>query len=292
MVRLAGAMIVTVGGPSTVRVAVAALPVPPLAEVGASVVLLFTPVLVPVTLTEKVQLPEATIDAPLRLTVELPPGAAIVPPPHEPVRPFGIETTTPAGSVSEKATAVSPTAFADGLVTVKVSWAACPAGIDAGANPIETTGGATTSIDAEAAGPAGASFETTPPVELTFVPPDTPVTLTEKVHDARAPSVAPERLMLVAPGAAVMVPPPQEPVTPGVVDMTSPAGSESVKCTPVSVSDEFGFAIVKLIDVADPTAIEVAPKDCWIVAVPTNTGAEEELPVPPLVAVTGAVVFV
>ena len=113
-----------------------------------------------------------------------------------------------------------------------------------------------------------------------------PVTLTENVHVVLGASVAPERLTAVAPAAAVIVPPPHEPTTLDVGDTTSPAGSESVKCNPVSVSDEFGFWTVKVIVVAEPSGIDAAANDCWIVAEPTNTCADAELPVPPLVEET------
>ena len=49
---------------------------------------------------EKVQELLAARVAPDRLMTLVPWVAVIVPPPHEPVRPFGVEITRPAGSVS------------------------------------------------------------------------------------------------------------------------------------------------------------------------------------------------
>jgi hypothetical protein len=97
------------GGAATVSVAVAALPVPPLVEVTTLVVLTFTPAVVPVTLTEKVQLPLAGSVAPVRLIVPEPAIAVMVPPSQAPLRPLGVATTSPEGSVSVKATPVSAT---------------------------------------------------------------------------------------------------------------------------------------------------------------------------------------
>jgi hypothetical protein len=71
----------------------------------------------PVTFTEKVQLADAAGVAPDRLTEPEPAVAVIVPAPHEPVSPFGVVTTRPAGNVS-----VNPTPLSDvvalGLLTV------------------------------------------------------------------------------------------------------------------------------------------------------------------------------
>ena len=65
------------------------------------------PAAIPVTFTENVQELLAAIVPPLRLITLVPAVAVIVPPPQEPVRPFGVETTKPAGSVSLKPTPVS-----------------------------------------------------------------------------------------------------------------------------------------------------------------------------------------
>ena len=70
--------------------------------------------------------------------------AVIVPLSHEPVSPFGVATTSPAGKVSVNATPVSDTAFAAGLVMVKVKLVVLFSGIVAAPNVLLMVGGATT----------------------------------------------------------------------------------------------------------------------------------------------------
>src|SRR5207302_6111905 len=84
------------GGASTLRLAVAVPPVPPSVEVTLPVVLVCKPAAVPVMLIENVQEELAAIVPPLRLIVFVPAVAVIVPAPHVPVRPFGVEITRPA----------------------------------------------------------------------------------------------------------------------------------------------------------------------------------------------------
>jgi hypothetical protein len=76
-------------------------------EVTALVVLFLVPALVPVTFTVKLQKALAASVAPDWLTLDEPAVAVIVPPPHEPVSPFGVATTRPAGSVSLNPTPLS-----------------------------------------------------------------------------------------------------------------------------------------------------------------------------------------
>src|SRR5712672_1201882 len=68
------------GGATTARLAEAVPPVPPCVEVIFPVVLVCSPAAIPVTFTES------------------------VPQPHIPLSPLGVETTSPAGSVSVNAT--------------------------------------------------------------------------------------------------------------------------------------------------------------------------------------------
>jgi hypothetical protein len=70
--------------------------------------------------------------------------AVIVPPPHVPVRPFGVATTNPVGKVSLNATPVSDTVFAAGLVIVNVRLAVPFRGIVAAPNVLLIVGGAIT----------------------------------------------------------------------------------------------------------------------------------------------------
>jgi hypothetical protein len=81
-------------------------PVPPSVEVTFPVVLFCVPAAIPVTFTEKLQKLLAAIVPPLRLITFVPAVAVIVPAPQDPVNPFGVEITRPAGRVSLKATPV------------------------------------------------------------------------------------------------------------------------------------------------------------------------------------------
>jgi hypothetical protein len=85
------------------------------------------------------------------------------------------------------------------------------------------------------------SFDVTALVVLLFVPVDVAVTLALKVHEALDASVAPVRLMTPDPATAVIVPPPQLPVSPFGVETTRPEGNVSVKPMPVSVVAGFGL---------------------------------------------------
>ena len=89
----------------TVRLADAVLPLPPFVELTVTL-LFFTPVVVPWTLTETVQLAFGARLAPERLTVEEP-AVAVAVPPHVLFRLEGVATTKPAGRLSVNATPVS-----------------------------------------------------------------------------------------------------------------------------------------------------------------------------------------
>src|SRR5262249_15817825 len=78
---------------------------------------------------------------------------------------------------------------------------------------------------------------------------DVPVTLTENVQDVLAAREAPERLTTLVLAAAVIVPPPQEPVRPLGLEITRPEGSVSEKPTPVRVVPVLLFWMVRLRDV-------------------------------------------
>jgi len=92
-------MIVGLMGPTTHTEAGEVLPGPPFADVTLTLLFL-QPVVVPVTLTEKVQIARASRVAPVRFTNADPGTAVIMPPPQDPVNPFGVDTTSPSGSVS------------------------------------------------------------------------------------------------------------------------------------------------------------------------------------------------
>src|SRR5438105_5712780 len=124
--------------------------------------------------------------------------------------------------------------------------------------------GAATATLAEAVPPVPPSTEVTALVVLFFAPAVVAVTFTLKVHEALDARVALARLMLLDPVAAVIVPPPQLPVSPIGVETTSPDGNVSVKPTPLNV-EALGLLMVKLSDVDPPTAMLATPKDFVIV---------------------------
>src|SRR5947209_7926463 len=108
--------------------------------------------------------------------------------------------------------------------------------------------GASTSMVAVAWLPEPALLEVTVPVVLTLCPPVVPTTFTEKVQDPPAAMVPPERFTTEKPEIVpvVMVPEPQEPVSPFGVAIVSPPGSVSPNATPVSATVAFGLVMVKV----------------------------------------------
>jgi hypothetical protein len=129
-------------------------------------------------------------------------------------------------------------------------------------------------------------------VVLFCVPAVVPVTFTEKLQEELAANVAPDRLTEPDAAVAVMAPLPQEPARPLGVEITSPAGSVSVKPTPVS-DPELELVMVKPRLVPPPTATFAAPNTLLIVGglTATVTPAVAAFPVPPLVEVTGCVML-
>ena len=171
-----GLTAVTVGG-ATVRVALAVLPVPPLSEETA-VLLLQTPAVVPVTLTTTSQLELGAIEPPLS-EIEPDPAVAVAVPPHVLLSPFALATTgtggvttNPDGSVSVNATPDSAAVFADGLVIVNVNDVAPFNGTVAAPNASAIDGGPTTVSVALAVLPVPPLSEET--VTLLFLSPAVP----------------------------------------------------------------------------------------------------------------------
>ena len=131
------------GGGATVRLALAVPPVPPSFEAAPPDTLFNAPTVVPVTFTLKEQLAWIASVAPESDMLPLPAVAVIVPPPHEPVRPFGVATISPPGNVSVNATPVR--AFvSDGLVTVKLKLVVPLVGTLATPKDLLSVGGAST----------------------------------------------------------------------------------------------------------------------------------------------------
>jgi len=153
----------------------------------------------------------------------MPVGAVVVSvPPHTVAD--ALATVRPVGSVSVKPTPVSGSGFPAGFVTVNVSEVVAFSEIVEGAKPLAIVGGASTLILADAVPPVPPSVETTVPVMLFFVPAAVPVVFTENVHEVLAARLAPDKLTEFVPCVAVIVPPPQEPVSPFGVATVSPAG--------------------------------------------------------------------
>jgi hypothetical protein len=222
------------GGLATVRVALAVFPVPPLVELTAPDVLVNVPEVVPVTLTERTQELLTAIVPPVRL-MPVPPAVATTVPPQVLVKPFGVATSRPVGSVSVKATPASATVLAAGLVMVKVRVVVPFTAIAVGLNAFAMEGGATTVSGAEAVLPAPPLVDDTAPEVLIKEPAVFPVTFTTRVQELFTAMVPPVRLMLVPPAVAAAVPP-QLLVNPFGVETSSPVGSVSLKATPAAAT--------------------------------------------------------
>src|SRR5687768_18519118 len=136
---------------------------------------------------------------------------------------------------------------------------------------IANEGGVTLRV-AEAVPPTPPSVELTLPVVLFFAPKVLTCTFTVKVHVAPPVKVAPERLTLPEPSAAVIVPPPQLPVRPLGVATIIPDGRLSIKPIPVSVL-LFGLPRVKLNVVEPLGGTDTVPKALLMVG--GATGAHE-----------------
>ena len=276
------------GGDPTVRPAVAVFPVPPLVEVTFPVVLVYEPEDAPVTVTLNWQgAPVATV-APASIivtgavTVKVPPHCELVP----------LATVRPVGRVSVNPTPVSEAGFPAGLVIVNVSNVVLFKEIGLGTNDLEITGGASTKTEAEAVKPVPPSFEVTALVVLFWVPAAVPVTFTEKVQGVLAARVAPDRLTTPVPAVAVMVPPPQDPVSPLGEAIASPAGNVSLKATPESATVVFRFEIVKLSEVEPFSGMLAATKLLLMVGGATTVMlAVPAVPVPPSVELACTLLF-
>jgi hypothetical protein len=98
----------------------AVAPFPASIEVTAVVVFVCAPDTVPVTFTAKLHEALAARDAPDKLMLLAPATAVTAPLPQLPIRPLGVATTCPAGSMSVNPIPLREAALL-GLVRVKVS---------------------------------------------------------------------------------------------------------------------------------------------------------------------------
>lgn len=125
--------------------------------------------------------------------------------------------------------------------------------------------GPTTVICADAVLPFPASVEVTALVTLFCAPAVVPTTLTANVQEAPAARLAPERLTLFEPAAAVIVPPPQLPARPLGDATPRPDGKGSVKPMPLKEIAVLGFDRLKVSDVVPFNETLAAPKTFAIV---------------------------
>src|SRR5882724_9087626 len=290
MLAAPNALMIT-GGATTVMLALDVLPGPPSVEVTCTL-LFITPATVPFTFTLKVHDVLIARVAPARVTAPEPAVAVIVPPPQLPVRPFGVATTKPAGSVSVNATPVRGMVLAAGFVIVKLKLVEPFSGIVAAPNALVMVGGVATARFAVAVLPVPPLVELTLPVVLTKFPDAVPVTFTVTVQVLLAATVPPVSETLPEPATAVAVPP-HVLVNPFGVATTIPAGKLSVNATPVSATAlAAGLVMVNVSEVVPFSGTLAAPKALAIDGGATTLmKAEAVPPVPPSVEVTCPVVL-
>ena len=276
----------------TVSEAVAGLPVTPWAVVSVLVVLVFSPVVVPVTFTEKLHEEFAARVAPDRVTKPVPAVAVMDPPPQLPVRPLGVEITRSAGKVSVKPTPVSAVE-AFGFIMVNFKLVGTPWGTEAVPKDLVIVGGLPTVMLAVLEVlPVPPLVEVTGLVVLLITPTVTPVTFTEIAHEELAATAPPVKLTEADPAVAVAVPP-HVFVSPLGVDTTIPAGKVSVNATPVSATVlAVGLVMVMVSEDVALSAILVGLNALAIEGGATTAMLAEAVPpVPPSVELTAPVVL-
>jgi hypothetical protein len=281
-----------VGAAAAFRFAVAVLPVPPLVELTAPVVLVKLPAAVAVTFTLSVQLAVAATVPPLNVTLPEP-ATAVAVPPQVFVNTFGVATTVPAGNVSVKATPLRATVFATGLVIVKVSEVVPFTATPVAPYALAIVGAAmTVSVAVLLVAPAPVCVDEIAPVIFDLVPAAVPVTFTVIAQLLFVVTVAPVSVTIPVLATAAAVPP-QVFASAFGVDTTKPAGNVSAKATPVRAAVlDTGLVIVKVSEVEPFSRMLAAPNASLIVGKPTTVSvAEAVLPVPPLLEVTAPEVF-
>jgi len=226
------------------------LPVPPLVDVTAPVVLFFVPEVAPVTVTLNMHVPLAAIEAPLSVIVL---GLVVVSdPPQVAVGPE-VATVNPAGSVSVNPTPVKAT-VEFGLVIVKVKVVVPPIGMLAAPNILAIIGGATTVMLADAVSPVPPFVAETLPETLFFTPAVAPVTVAV-IMQLLLGAIDPP-LKLIVFGAVLVTVPPHCVEVPLVT--VNPAGKVSMNATPVSVVVVFELVIVNVSTLVPPSGIVAA----------------------------------
>jgi hypothetical protein len=280
----------SVGGASTIRVALAVLPGRPAEDVIAPVVFVYVPPWPgPLTVTGNEQDQPMKRLPPLRLIVS--PPVVVSVPPQTLLVPSA--TVSPAGNVSVKASPVRSVLLTSGLYRVNVSVVVPLIRMLERLKAIPMVGEMRAVMLAVADAPVPPSIELTGSVVLVQTPWAAAVTLTEKVQLAPGSSDAPLRATSDELGTAVIVPAPQEPVSPAGVATTRPPGNGSESAIPVSVVTAFGFEIVKVRLVEVPCSIIATPNDLTTVGgAATSMVAVAVLPGTPLAELTALVVVV
>src|SRR5215471_4482597 len=154
------------GAATTVRFAVAVLPVPPLVELTLPVVLVYAPAVPPVTVTLNWHVPLAAIDAPDR---EIPVGAVVVSVPPHTVDVL-LATVNPVGKVSVNPTPVSDEVLGAGLVMVNCKDVVVFSAMLVGLKALVIVGGPITVRFAVAVFPLPPLPEDTVPVVFVYWP--------------------------------------------------------------------------------------------------------------------------
>lgn len=222
---------VTVEIAETVKVAVAVVPVPPLVEVTAPVVLAYVFPTADVTFTLITQGVATATVAPVILTTPVPAVAVKVAPVHPTsLAPFGLDITRPLGNVSEMATPVRLTV--SGLVIVIVKSELVPVLMLVGVNVLLTVGGLLTIRFALAVNPVPPFVELTVPVVLVAVPAVVSVTLAVMVQLELVGMDAPLKLTMPEPTPPPVKVPPEQVVVAAVEKMVIPVGKVSLTATP------------------------------------------------------------
>ena len=117
-----------------------------------------------------------------------------------------------------------------------------------------------TFITAVARFPIPPLIATTGVVTSTLRPSSRPTTFTLNVQEALGAMVPPSRLMVDEPAYAVILPPPQDPVSPSGLDIFSPEGRKSPNARPFRAVVALGLLTVKLSFVVWRSLMLAAPK--------------------------------
>jgi hypothetical protein len=266
---------------ATVTLALDVLPVPPSFEETVTL-LFFTPMEVPVTVSETVHwLPAASVPAE-RLT-ESDPGTAVTVPPQL-LLTFGeFATGKPAGRESVNASPVIARALFV-LAIVNVSVVLFCSAIVGAPNALMMNGAFDTVRSAELVLPLPAAVELMVTLLLSM-PSVLPVTFTPIVHGPTG-SADVLKLMLVPDATAVTVPP-HVFETLGLAATVSPVGRVSTKLVSIVVS--FGFVIAKLTVLMPLGDTRVGLKLLEMDGLPNTSSVPDAVfPVPPLDELTVA----